>query len=570
MEMELLHEQLFASKWMQDMHFALGDTFCADSAFALLYVMYNPVCRRDILRKNRLTHKKIADALHPLKMEYLGKIRLLGCYIKSRWAMLKFAIQNRALADCNPMLVLSASQQSDAKVFKDVNRMFMLVRTRDRDVNAKQTSLFNAVTKNVDQNAELTIPSSKATWLQRIQNCWKRSRTGVAEDERDENAPKAFVDHFASKRKFVEQNIEEEARLSLLTLLMFPDPEDFGSSIDCQRYKTKFDENSTAFRKTFRTIFRLSKELKLADEMKRANSTRKERIFLRIADMVLGDEMKLLRVFHNLTETELVDMFLRHEFPECESDYTKAPSIGNVFKQLFVVEREKIFPESDIEAPPEPCASSVHELESDPDQRIEQDPSISTLHLTEVVTYEFQHVVTQANDALIRPQESFEVAGTKQVAVEEETLHLESNFEVNIEGCSHADLQIRVRSESVDLSELESEDEKAPSQQSVAVELKAEPLNVNAKELQTAFDFSLEADTSKRMPRDKSDVYMKSNVYSRDTRAHSAPVLSRSTHESAEERDQMRSRRSASSEATHSSTIVTTLTAQGKDLQDFL
>ena len=57
--MMLLHKNLFASKWMQALHMAVGESFSADSAFAMLYVMYNPVCRKDINRKRCLANKML-------------------------------------------------------------------------------------------------------------------------------------------------------------------------------------------------------------------------------------------------------------------------------------------------------------------------------------------------------------------------------------------------------------------------------------------------------------------------------------------------------------------------------
>ena len=132
--MVLLHKRLFASKWMQALGLEFGEAFSADSAFALLYVMYNPVCRRDINGKNRLAVKLLAEALHPVHKEYSG-VKSLGFYLKSIWAVLKFSIKNRALADCNPTLVLTASQQPHAALFKDVNRILMLVNNQER--NAK-------------------------------------------------------------------------------------------------------------------------------------------------------------------------------------------------------------------------------------------------------------------------------------------------------------------------------------------------------------------------------------------------------------------------------------------------
>ena len=147
--MVLLHKRLFASKWMQALGLAFGEAFSADSAFALLYVMYNPVCRRDINRKNRLAVKLLAEALHPVHKEYSGRVKSLGFYMRSTWAVLKFSIKNRALADCNPTLVLTASQQPHAALFKDVNRILMLVNNQERDAkaswNVANTKILSAI-----------------------------------------------------------------------------------------------------------------------------------------------------------------------------------------------------------------------------------------------------------------------------------------------------------------------------------------------------------------------------------------------------------------------------------------
>ena len=89
--MMLLHKNLFASKWMQALHMAFGESFSADSAFAMLYVMYNPVCRKDINRKRCLANKMLAEALYPLHKEYSGQNKGFGFYVKSMWVVLKFA-----------------------------------------------------------------------------------------------------------------------------------------------------------------------------------------------------------------------------------------------------------------------------------------------------------------------------------------------------------------------------------------------------------------------------------------------------------------------------------------------
>jgi len=144
-----------------------------------------------------------------------------------------------------------------------------------------------------------------------------------------------FIDQFAFKRSFLEENIEEETRLSLLTLMIFPDHEDFGSSRDCKRYKQRFDENLQEFRKAFRTLFLLSKDLEFADTSEKlALLTRKERFFQRVSDMIFGDDMKLLRNFHWLTDEEAFTLFQRHNFPDVEGGFLNAPSVDEVLQHI--------------------------------------------------------------------------------------------------------------------------------------------------------------------------------------------------------------------------------------------
>ena len=367
-EMVLLHKSLFASKWMQALHLAFGDSFSANNAFALLYVMYNPVCRKDIHRKNRLANKMLAEALHPVLKEYSGQAKRLGFYIKSTWAVLKFAVKNRALADCNPTLVVAASQQPHAALFKDVNRILMLVNNCERSAKADWKTATSRIVSNIKSakavqflKSTVALPSdgdnhekkkstessnSTVTWLQKIRNCWKRSNKVFPSDPDDEqrhdDAPKSFVDAFALKREFVADNIEEEARLSLLTLMMFPDKEDFGSSRECKLYKDQFDVNLEAFRRAFRALFRLSKDLEFADSSEKlARLTRKERFFQRVSDVIFGEEMKLLRNFHWLTGAEAVELFQRHNFPELEVDDFEIPTVDEVLQQLLAVNDHK-------------------------------------------------------------------------------------------------------------------------------------------------------------------------------------------------------------------------------------
>jgi hypothetical protein len=373
--MALLHKNLFASKWVQALSLTFGASFSADNSFAVLYVMYNPVCRRDVLKKNRTANKLLAEALYPLQKAYSGQTNQLGFYIKSAWVFLKFIIKNRSLADCNPTLILAASQQPHAVIFKDINRLLMLVQNNQRDPKSTWTTAKKRTVaavrlagglkksavmsledhqKSCNENSVTTVPRNTARavpWLQRIQFFFKRSNkvapSSSGDPQRYDDAPKLFVDAFDLKRQFVAENIEEEARLSLLTLMMFPNADDFGSSSDSKRYLHHFLENLEVFRKSFGALFRLTKDLEVANSSERqARLTRKERLVQRVSDLIFGEDMKLLRNFHSLTEEEAIALYKLHDFPDFEPEDFKVPSVAEVLKQLSAADEAKLFHES--------------------------------------------------------------------------------------------------------------------------------------------------------------------------------------------------------------------------------
>jgi hypothetical protein len=373
--MMLLHKNLFASKWMQALHMAFGESFSADNAFAMLYVMYNPVCRKDINRKRCLANKMLAEELYPLHKEYSrqNKDRGLGFYVKSMWVVLKFAFKNRALADCNPTLVMTAVQQPHAALFKDLSRILNQVSDHKQDAKTHWKSATTQILSKIQvlksigrydgdraisdqKNIPESPPTSQSSvsWFQKVLNVWKRSNrvypTNSDNTQFNDDAPKLFVDAFALKREFVADNIEEDSRLSLLTLMIFPDAEDFGSSRDCINFKHKFDKNLEAFQRAFQTLFKLSKDLEFADSSQKvAALSRKERIFQRVSESIFGENMKLLRNYHWLTDEEATELFRQHNLPELENDDFKAASVDDVLKQLFAADADNPHLESNFD-----------------------------------------------------------------------------------------------------------------------------------------------------------------------------------------------------------------------------
>lgn len=375
-EIMLLHKNLFASKWMQALHMAFGESFSADNAFAMLYVMYNPVCRKDINRKRCLANKMLAEALYPLHKEYSeqSKDKGFGFYVKSMWVVLKFAFKNRALADCNPTLVMTAVQQPHASLFKDLGRIVNQASDRKQDAKSHWKSATTQIMSKIQVvkaigrhdgdraiSEQTNIPESppptsqsSVSWFKKVLNVWKRSNRVYPSNsdnaQFNDDAPKLFVDAFALKREFVADNIEEASRLSLLTLMTFPDDEDFGSSSDCRNFKLKFDKNLEAFRKAFQTLFKLSKDLEFSDSSQKiASLSRKERIFQRVSELIFGENMKLLRNFHCLTDEEATELFRQHNLPDLEHDDFKAATVDDVLKQLFAADAQNSHMESNFD-----------------------------------------------------------------------------------------------------------------------------------------------------------------------------------------------------------------------------
>jgi hypothetical protein len=372
-ELAMLNRSIFASRWMQALHLACGDSFSADSSFALLYVMHNPVCRRDISRKTRMATKLLAEALYPIHKQYLGKSKSFWFYVQSAWVVLKFSIKNQSLADCNPTIVLIALKQPDTALFKHINRILMLVNNHERDAKAKwniaKTKIFsnlklskrflkqtNGLQSEADSplyghpdNVVIPMPQPAAapvSWLQRMKNCWKRSNRVVPVDpdheQRSDDAPKLFIDSFELKRVYVDKNIAEDSRLSLLTMLLFPEADDFGATPDCLRYKREFEANLHAFQKAFRSLFLLSKDLEFADSSEKiAHLSCTKRLFLRVFDTIFGEDMKLLRNFHWLSDKETSALLQHRDFPQLNVDDFYAPSVDTVLKQLLATDQEK-------------------------------------------------------------------------------------------------------------------------------------------------------------------------------------------------------------------------------------
>jgi hypothetical protein len=201
--------------------------------------MYNPVSRRDVANKQLKFHRSLANALLPLHQEYTGKHQALLFGVKMAWIHLKFAI--RQFDQCSPVSILSALDHPHTAFIKNIARLNVLIKN-------------GAVKRN----------QSASSLLRRICNVWNR-RNKIApepiEQDIESDAPKQFIKEFLSRRDFVAENIDDEARLTVITLLLFNRTADFREDGVCQHYLNSLFDDGAACRVAMRSIFDASQEL---------------------------------------------------------------------------------------------------------------------------------------------------------------------------------------------------------------------------------------------------------------------------------------------------------------------
>jgi hypothetical protein len=238
-QLAVLHKIKVISNWMKCLRFALGSTFSGDSAFALLFVLYNPVSRKDVANKQHQFNQKLATALLPLHQSYIGKSRFFMFGIKKAWICFKFAIRHFD-DDCSPVSVLAAVDEPHAAFVKHVARLNMLIKKGAADREKQSPSLLHKI----------------QIWGRRNKVYPEPAVLDVASD-----APRQFIEEFVAKRDFIAENVDEEARLTVITLLLFNRNADFTQDIACQQYLDKLFGDGAACRAAMRAIVDASEEL---------------------------------------------------------------------------------------------------------------------------------------------------------------------------------------------------------------------------------------------------------------------------------------------------------------------
>ncbi len=301
LQLAVLHKIRSISNWMKCLHFTIGSSFSGDSAFSLLTVMYNPVTRRDVANKELQFHRNLANALLPLHQEYIGKHQMLLFAVKKAWIHLKYAIGQ--FYHCSPVSILSALDQPHTAFIKNIARLNALIKNGADKRNQSASSL-----------------------LRRICNVWNR-RNKIApepiEQDIESDAPQQFIKEFLSKRDFVAENIDDEARLTVITLLLFNRMADFREDSACQHYLNSLFDDGAACRVAMRSIFDASQELSERYAAENLSSEASVSLQRRLQSWLLSsvfgeDTVKPIVAFHRLTNEQQNELMKNHNFPDID------------------------------------------------------------------------------------------------------------------------------------------------------------------------------------------------------------------------------------------------------------
>jgi hypothetical protein len=176
--------------------------------------------------------------------------------------------------------------------------------------------------------------------LRKIQNLCRRNKVcpepavlDVASD-----APRQFIEEFVAKRDFIAENVDEEARLTVITLLLFNRNADFTEDIACQHYLDKLFGDGAACRAAMRAIFDASEELSkrsaAGDAYNGALVSTLRRVQSRVLASVFGQDMvKSIECFHRLDNEQQNELMKNHNFPEADSINFGAPTADTMLAQ---------------------------------------------------------------------------------------------------------------------------------------------------------------------------------------------------------------------------------------------
>jgi hypothetical protein len=303
-QLAILHKVKVISNWMKCLRFAIGSSFIGDSAFALMFVLYNPVSRKDVANKQQQFNQKLADALLPLHQKYVGKKSRSSLFrIERAWIYFKFAVMNFD-ENCSPVSVLAAVDEPHAAFVKHVSRLNMLIK-KGADKRGKESS----------------------SLLRKLQTFFSRrnkiSPEPIVQDV-ESDAPQQFIDDFVSKREFIAENIDEDARLTVITLLLFNRTVDFGDDSACQHYLCKLFDDGAACRVAMRSIFDVLQELSLRAAAEDASGGYVVSYLRRwhswLLSSVFGqDIVKSINSFHRLNSGQQIGLMKCHNFPLADS-----------------------------------------------------------------------------------------------------------------------------------------------------------------------------------------------------------------------------------------------------------
>jgi hypothetical protein len=186
--------------------------------------------------------------------------------------------------------------------------------------------------------------SKHSSLLRKIRNVWNRRNKVTPEplaQDVEVDAPKQFVEEFVSKRDFIAENIDEDQRLTIITLLLFNRIVDFGEDSACQRYLGKLYDDGAACRAAMRSILNASKELSRRSAADDASSGFFVSFWRRLQSLLLSsvfgqDTVKSIDSFHHLNISQQNELMIVHNFPEVDSIRFSTATADEIVAQCLV------------------------------------------------------------------------------------------------------------------------------------------------------------------------------------------------------------------------------------------
>ncbi len=323
----LYHGDIILSKWVQATLSAIGDSV-NENLFLYFYVLYNPVSRSNVLDKKMILKE---SAIHLKLLKDRGDVVKASAWeiCVGAWRWLRFGFRSRHLWDCLPSVVREAMQYPEAQLLQRLskieNHMHLTLKPQQAESAAElQWAFPNGAHRNTDRCA------SSFRFLQKLAFWKNNSIENKPQDSfdiaisTDLDPPIDFMESFAEKHEFVTSSFSAECIAILLTIMVFDDGQEMGSSLEARAYLRKMLGEVSPLKRCIRRVHALVEELVATDKMTvpddRIIPQGKQKVVQLFKDAFLGSEGACLTQFATQNLHDVANRFAEIEMEKCSED----------------------------------------------------------------------------------------------------------------------------------------------------------------------------------------------------------------------------------------------------------